>query len=326
MSDDLIATSATSSALVWSVPRAPFVNYTSWPTPNLETFRKESGVDGFIVGSLGAVRGADEKIYWGTNTTLGDAATSSFGRQDFAAVAAARGRVILSFGGADTMPVESVESNVAQITDTYLAIIEKYDVGHVDFDLEGGFVDDDRVRSRHVAAVRAVLQARPELQISYTLPVDGAPGLLEGFTPSGVGFLRSLADAGIRPSLVNAQAMEFGAGAPADLFDATVVALKGAHRQLSQIWSNPDSSEVWRGMGVCPAFGLRNDGTFTLQNMRQLLAFATERNIGCLSGLDIVRDFNGGQSQAGGNMSKYTGIAQDPFAFCKIIAEYRPTL
>ncbi|MER5899847.1 hypothetical protein ABT150_06995 [Streptomyces mirabilis] len=299
------------------------MDYTAFPTPELGLYGERSGVDGFFVGSLGAIRGEGGKVYWGTNTALGDAATSSFGRDDFAAIAAAGGQVILSFGGASNVPLESEVTDATRISATYTDIIQNYGVLNIDFDFEGGFISNVPVMSRHVAAISAVLQARPNLNISYTLPVDGAPGL-RGFDDDSVSFLRSLADAGIRPSLINARARAFGEGAPADLFDATVVVLNGAHRQISQVWPNLDTSQVWRGMGVCPMFGLRNDGVFTLNNMRQLRKFATEHQIGCLSGWDATRDYNGGQSQAGQNMSKYTGIEQDPFDFCKIIAEYEP--
>jgi hypothetical protein len=325
----------------WRVPRSPFVDYTAFPSPQLTEYHRLCGMDGFFTGFLVCVPGrqarsprslgADNEVYWGGFTVY--PATGDFGKEDFAEFIALGGQVVLSFGGASNEPLEAVETDVSKIVASYHAILDNHsNIWNLDFDFEGGFIHNGPGQERHVAAISQILQERPGLQISYTLPVDGQPNILEGFNDGGVALLHLLADAGIQPSLLQGMLMEFGAQAPADLFEACVVALNGMHRQISAAWPEWDAAKVWRRIGACPMYGRHNNGDeFTLENMRQLLAFAQEHTIGCLSGWDATRDHNQGflelcDNPGGNDVSKCTYTPQEQFDFCKIIMEYRPDL
>lgn len=306
----------------WDVPRSPFVDYTAWPTPQIAAYQQKTGLDGFFVGFLVPRPAGDKKLLWGGLPTIvdavsekslsGDATTSDYGKADFAAFTKAGGQVILSFGGASNEPLEAEETDVANIVSAYQGVLRNYNLQYIDFDFEGGFIGNIPALERHTAAIAQIIRGNPGLKISYTLPVDGAPGLM-GLNPDGELLLRRLADAGIQPSLINAMSMEFGQGSSTNLFEASVGALNGMHRQIRSIWTEWDDSQVWRRIGVCPMFGRNNNGkVFTLENMHQLSRFAADRTIGCLSGWDATRDMNG-----------TTGATQEPYAFSKIIARYR---
>ncbi|GAB3146364.1 hypothetical protein GCM10027290_27970 [Micromonospora sonneratiae] len=314
----------------WDAPRAPFVDYTAWPNPQLDRYAEQSGLDGFFAGFLVAKPGGDRKVYWGGFDSLGDATTSDFGRDDFAAFRAQRGTVVVSFGGASNVPLEEEETDVARIAGTYQAIMANYQVTHLDFDFEGSFIHNDAGQERHVAAISQVLAAHPTVKLSYTLPADGAPGSLEGFNDGGVRLLHRLADAGIQPSLINGMLMEFGQTSPPDAYQCCVIALNGMFTQISAAWPHWSRDRVWRRIGACPMFGRNINGkVFTLENMRQLVGFAREHNLGCLSGWDATRDHNQGAlpecgDLTGNDLSKCTYVQQESFAFARIIATYRP--
>ncbi|MFF7638235.1 cellulose binding domain-containing protein [Kitasatospora sp. NPDC008050] len=171
---------------------------------------------------------------------------------------------------------------------------------------------------RHVAAIGRLLQDNPALKLSYPLPADGDPTGVLGLTGESVRLLQRLAAAGIQPALINGALLGFGQGAPADVFDAVKNAPNGMFTQFQAVWPDWDGAKVWRRIGACPMFGRTfSDKVFTLENMRRLAAFATERNIGCLSGWTANRD-----AEPGGQV-RGTGVDQQPYDFTKIIATYR---
>ncbi|SNQ51036.1 conserved hypothetical protein [Frankia canadensis] len=314
----------------WDAPRAPFVDYTAWPNPKVSEYGRDSGVDSFFTGFLVAQPGGDRKVYWGGYKDYGDATTSAFGKEDFAAFRAQGGTVVLSFGGASNVPLEEVETNISRIVATYEAILSNYQVSHIDFDFEGAFIHNTPGLERHVAAISQVVQSRPGLKISYTLPADGAPGSLEGFNDGGVRLLHLLAGAGVQPSLITGMLMEFGQTSPPDAYQCCVIALNGMFTQIAAAWPAWNDQKVWRRIGACPMFGRHINGkVFTLENMRQLADFAREHNLGALSGWDATRDRNQGllpecSDFNGNDLAKCTYVEQNSFDFSKIIAGYRP--
>jgi chitinase len=329
-------------AIDWDIRRAPFIDFTSTPTVKLTGYKAMSTVDGFMLG-FGVVLAdpSDTVLKWGGYKELydteekikipADLSHGKWGKQsgELPDFLPEDGRFAISFGGALNYPLEKNLKDLDKIVVQYEEIIknytfEKYVCDHFDFDLEGDFIQNREALELHVQAMITLLRNNPKLQISYTLPVDAQPLVLEGFNPDGEWLLTRLAAAGIQPSLINGMLMEFGQYAPTDMWEACKVALegsgqpdsKGMHKQIKTAWPEWDDAKVWRRIGACPMFGKNNNGKiFTLDHMRELVKYAREKNIGCVSGWDATRDYNG---------SKITGIPQEPFDFCKIIATYQP--
>ncbi|MFD7342048.1 chitinase [Streptomyces violascens] len=313
----------------WDVPRAPYVDYTAYPTPEIVSYANESGVDGFIVGFLSTTAGGDKNLHWGGYVPHADAGMGVLEQEALNTFADNGGRLVLSFGGASNVPLEAEETDVDSIVASYQEVLDNYQVTRLDFSFEGALLHDAEGLARHIAAMGELLRSNADLKLSYTLPADGAPGSLEGFNTDGVGLLRALAAAGIQPSLINGMLMEFGQTSPPDAFEASRIALKAMAKQIQDIWPAWDSAKVWRRIGATPMFGRNNNGkTFTLTNMKQLAAFATEKNLGCLSGWDATRDYNQGtlpdcSVEGGSNLTKCTGVKQKTLAFTKIITRYK---
>ncbi|WXH27708.1 hypothetical protein WA016_01633 [Myxococcus stipitatus] len=303
----------------WDVPRAPFVDFTAWPTPKVSRFGQETGLEGFILGFLSARRGGDKTLCWGGNDLVvdsedgrsfsGNAAVSDYGKKDLQEFRGRGGKVVLSVGGASSgVPLEAEEPDMARLVACYASVLRNYEVRHLDFSFESAFLHDDEGLERHVAAMSQLLAVYPTLRLSYSLPVDGAPGSLVGFNDEGVRLLRRLASAGIEPSLINGMLMEFGLAAPRDAFDCCVHALEGMHAHIAAAFPQWGTAKVWRRMGACPMFGRHINGReFTLEHQRKLMDFARERRLGCLSGWEVTLDGRQGR-----------------FDYCKRIAAQGP--
>jgi chitinase len=332
----------------WTVRRAPFLDYAAWPTPQLAMFSVMSnGLDGYFLGFLtsevsNSPGPGAKKVSWGGHVQVedanggddrtafaGDASVSDYGKRDFGQFRATGGQIILSFGGAASVPIEEEETDLKKLVTTYEAIISNYEVTHLDFSFEGRFLSNMEALDRHIQAITELRQRHPKLQISYTLPTDGQPDVLEGFHAAGVAFINVLAQAGLEPSLLNGMLMDFGPSAPKDQFEACRIALEGMHRQIKEAFPGWSDEKVWRRMGACPMFGRNNNGrVFTLDNQRKLVTFALEKDLGCLSGWDATRDCNQGaipecDDLDGSEVSKCTYVSQAPFDFSKLINTYR---
>lgn len=127
------------------------------------------------------------------------------------------GDVIISFGGLNGKPsshlhestktrhdskylsqspgeeIASTNTDLALLQSKYEAVIQKYNVSAVDFDIEGhGLIDQPSVDRRNLA-IAGFQKKYPKIRVSYTLPV-----LPTGLTEAGVGVLQSAKRNGAR--------------------------------------------------------------------------------------------------------------------------------
>ncbi|MBN9685699.1 MULTISPECIES: fibronectin type III domain-containing protein [unclassified Corallococcus] len=329
----------------WTVRRSPFVDYTAGETPKMLEALEQAGLDGVTLAFLvaGSGSGTDPKqVYWGGYAELTDSSdgaqyqaegtTSHYGKQDLEAFRQKGGQVVISFGGASNHPLEENEHDVAKIAAIYSGVVKNYGVRHIDFDFEGGFINNVAALDRHIAAITQVLREDPTLQVSYTLAVDGAPGSLEGFNPDGERFVHALAEAGIEPSLITGMLMEFGQSAPLDdPYQCCVYALNGMHRQIQAAFPHWSAEKVWRRIGACPMYGTNNNTRifFHLSDMEKLVRFAHEKNLGNMSGWDLTRDRNQGHNpicNPGNSQDIYLCTREDqkPYDFARKVMTFQP--
>ncbi|MFD9819394.1 glycoside hydrolase family 18 protein [Streptomyces violascens] len=325
----------------WDVRRTACVDATAWPTPLVSKYREASGLDGYTVGFLTAGGEHADRLTWGglpkavdSNEARedgvgeydADVTVSGFLRNEFSQFRQAGGKVVFVFGGAANQPIEATVSDVSAIVGLYTKAIKNYGMTHLEFDFEGGFLADSAAVDRHVAAIRQVLQAHPQLKVSYCPPGDA--GSAAGLNTGGAALLGKVVLAGVIPSLVNIMAMSFSPGSPGSLVEASTAALDAVHAQFAKILPLWDPKKLWRRLGVTPMFGKGFTGeTFTLDDMAKLRQWATERDLGCLSGWsadrDSLRERQGSDRPDPNGAVWDTGIGQDPFDFCKIIAGYK---
>jgi len=222
--------------------------------------------------------------------------------------------------------IESLAKSTTEIVNIYLQTINNYNLKYIDFDFEGGFLDNVAALEKHIAAITEVIKQKPDLKISYTLPVDGAPGLM-GLNYNGEILLKMLHDAGIKPSLINGMSMEFGQGSPSNLFEcvrlsiegnpnSTEHAHRGLHKQIKEIYGEWDDAEIYAHIGICPMFGKNINGKiFNLEDQTKLKEYAIEKGITNLNGWDATRDMDPEKLEMGSDIPAGS--------FGKIIAEFQ---
>ncbi len=155
------------------------------------------------------------------------------------ALQAAGGDAIISFGGAAGGELALTCTSATNLQAAYANIVTTYNVHRLDFDIEGGPLDNSSSIARRDQALAALQKADPAVQVDYTLPVD--PGGLPG---NAMNLLKDAKAKGVKVGLVNIMTMDFGDGENA-LNDAESAA-NGTEKQLASLYGI-SASQAWHG-------------------------------------------------------------------------------
>lgn len=298
---------------------APFVDIGAWPTPNLTQIAENTGLREFSLGF----------IVNGTSTCSPSwfnafAMSAGFEQSDIASLRAIGGDVKPSFGGEAGTELAQSCTDVASLTAAYQSAISAYDLTQIDFDIEGSAVADpasiDR-RSQAVAALqRTAAAAGRRLDVTLTLPI-----LPSGLTADGLYVVKSAVKYGVKVSVVNGMAMDFGdVEAPNPSGQMGKYAVQSAQSlfgQLTSVYPGVGAAQVWNMVGVTPMIGQNDNSSevFYQSDMQVLLGFAQQQHLGELAFWDVTRDGNA----CSGSLAKCTDIPQQPYEFSKMIAPYQ---
>ncbi len=237
---------------------------------------------------------------------------------DINSLRAAGGDVIVSFGGALGVELaQSCQTDDALLAQ-YQAVVNRYRLRRVDFDIEGGAIGDPTSRSRRNRVLRRLRAANPNLQIQYTLPV-----LPSGLT-TGVQLLQDANANGFVPDIVNIMAMDYGTSFPLDMGQNAIDAMNGTVNQLRTIFPGRTTAQYWAMIGVTPMIGV-NDvmvEIFQLSDARDVLAFARAQGAGLIGMWSANRDHQCTPQETG--LFQCTRIQQAPFAFSQIFRGFNP--
>jgi hypothetical protein len=298
---------------------APFVDMGAWPTPSLPQLATATGLKDFSLGFI--INGATPC----TASWFGDYDPSTgWDEADFAAVRAAGGDVIPSFGGENGTELAQSCTSVASLAAQYQEVVNTYGLDHIDFDIEGAAVADHASIDRRSAAIAEVQAAQAakgrNLEVTLTLPV-----LPSGLTADGLYVLQSAYAYGVKVTTVNGMAMDFGdstAPNPAGQMGAYAIeSAQSVRAQVASVWTGLSTAQTWAMVGVTPMIGQNDeaDEVFGLSDAQQLIAFATQNHLGELSFWAVTRD----QPCAnGGGLSTCTMISQSPYQFSTMFAAY----
>jgi chitinase len=216
-------------------------------------------------------------------------------------VRAAGGDVIASFGGASGEELGQACTSVSSLQAAYKSVIDQLNLTRVDFDIEGGPLDDTAANDRRNQAL-ANLQAAyaasgKTLTVDYTLPV-----LPTGLLSDSLSLLNNAKSHNVNVNLVNIMTMDYGYST--DMGAAATQAATALHGQLGSIWTTKTSAQLWAMEGNTPMIGV-NDTTseiFTTGNASTLESFAASNGIQELSYWSLGRD---NQSSSGTSQSTY---------------------
>jgi len=192
------------------------------------------------------------------------------------ALKSAGGDVIISSGGAEGGELAETCTSVSSLTAAYANIVNTYGITKLDFDIEGGTLDDSAANTRRNQALAALQAQNPSVQVDYTLAVDPT-----GLPSEELGVLQSAKSLGVNVSVVNIMTMDFGNGQNA-LNDAESAA-RGTAAQLASLYGISTSAAYGR-LGLTPIAGQNDDNeNFTQSNASTLESFAAANGVQELS-------------------------------------------
>ncbi len=295
----VLTTSGTAdAAAVYSV--APYVDLSAGSADMLDRAIASGGVNSYTAAF---VIGAGCTPIWGD--TLG--IDNSTVNPRIARAKAAGAQAIIAFGGAGGVELGQSCTNTASLQAAYQAVINKYGVNHLDFDIEGAAIADTASINRRYQAIRGLQSANPGLNVSVTIPV-----LENGPDGNGANFLRAAVTNGARIDVVNAMVMDYGHPV-ADMNAAARSAAAGTLSAARAAGMNVSYANI----GITPMIG-NNDSAgevVTLQNARDIVSWARSNGVGRLAFWSIGRD----QPCAGGGVSpNCSGLGGAALDFTKV--------
>ena len=223
----------------------------------------------------------------------------------------AGGSVIISFGGAAGTELGQACSTAAAVQAQYQAVINKYGIKMLDFDIEGAPIADTAAVDRRNVALAALQKANPGLIISYTLPV-----LPTGLTQDGINLMVNAKSHGVNVNVLNIMTMDYGSTFNPNAMGQN--AINAVNATISQMNANGISVN----MGITPMIG-RNDVSpevTTLNDAQQIESFAQRTSqVTRISMWSVARD-NGGCS--GAVSPTCSGISQNTWDFSHVFEPF----
>jgi hypothetical protein len=273
---------------------APYVGV--WETTNghLASVSKAAGVKYLTLAFLEANKPGSCDAYWNGDSSTPISA-SDFGG-DIAAIQAAGGNVIPSFGGesADGAGTDLADScdDAGTIAKDYESLATTYHVTRIDLDVEGDSLSDTAgITRRNEAIAEAEKWAAANdhtLQFDYTLPVDTT-----GLHGTSIAVLKSAVSAGADVSVVNLMTFDYYYGSKQDMLADAEDAATAVYGQLKSLYPGKSEAQLWDMIGVTEMPGIDDygsDETFTTANATSLLAWAKSKGIGEISVWSLNRD------------------------------------
>lgn len=276
----------------WLAPYADVTLMPSHPFEDAEASPAPQTVLGFVVPD----RRDPCTPTWGTHYDLEGAARELDLDRRIARVRERGGDVVIAFGGVVNSELAVACTDPGALADAYRRVVERYEAGIIDLDIEGSALDDAAANARRAAAIRALQRDASDdrpLQVWLTLPVTPA-----GLLPNAVGVVDAMLAGGVDLAGVNVMTMNYGGSRPdgVGMGEAALSALRATHGQLADAYRRAGvrigADDLWSRLGATPMAG-RNDvegEVFSLDDAAALAAFAEEVGLGRVSLWSANRD------------------------------------
>lgn len=270
---------------------APYVDMAAYPTPDLAVPVAATRIRTYHLAFITAAGGCTPA--WGGFASLGMSSSDAQAQainKTIGDLQRAGGKVSISFGGAVGTELARSCGSAKDLANAYRAVIEKYGITRIDFDIEGAAQQDHAANVRRGEAL-AILQdefhkAGKTLTTTFTLPV-----LPTGLTSDGLGVLTDTAQGGGRVDLVNVMAMDYGP--PNDhMGQSAIDAATQTAGQLEFMYPGTSSEGRITRVGLTPMIG-ENDlpgERFTLEDAKQVRIWAAQHSLGGLAWWSVARD------------------------------------
>ncbi len=244
---------------------------------------------------------------------------SGHGKSDVQQFVAGGGRLILSFGGASGAYLES-RCSENDMFNLIKNVIDTHKIYALDFDIEGSQLGVSSLNDLRNRVIKRLQQAYPALYLSFTLPVDPS-----GMPAAAVNLVRSAHAAGVKVSMVNIMAMDYGAQSSAgkNMGDLAIAAANATFGQIKGIFSGRSDTQLWSMIGITPMIGVNDVTTeiFRQGDAQKVVDFARQKNLGLLSFWNLQRDRPGTA-----NLNEFSMVNNRPYEFYQIMKAAKGTL
>ncbi|MBK0418984.1 glycosyl hydrolase family 18 [Leucobacter sp. CSA1] len=239
------------------------------------------------------------------------------------------GSAMVSFGGQANSDLALACDDPSALTEGYRSVIERYELGSIDMDIEGDLLSDATAVERQARAIATVQDDRSdtgELDVWLTLPV--AP---DGLTFDGVQAVRAYLDAGVELAGVNAMTMNYNSGGR-ELMPTIRESLTAVQAQLRSLYQEIDApigdATAWSRVSATPMIGQNDvrDEVFSLSDAEALADFSSEHGMTRMSMWSLNRDDECDENWPDPKQvsDSCSGVAQESGAFSKTLREQRP--
>ncbi len=303
---------------------APYVDTTLTPVLHFEDPTEEPA-DNVVLGFIVADPTQRCDPSWGGYYTLDAAARALDLDRRIVRLRERGGDAAVSFGGALNDELAVACTDPAALAAAYGAVVDRYSLTAVDFDVEGAGLANHDANARRAAALVQLQRQHPDLQVWLTLPVDP-----QGLTADGRTLIDQALAAGVRFAGFNLMTMNYGGSRAAgvSMGDATIAAMNAGWQQLDAAYlaaGVPLNEDLWKMMGATPMIG-QNDvaqDVFTQSDATAVLSFAERVGLGRLSFWSANRDVACGASSGDKRASNTcSGVGQDPLEFTHLFAAH----
>jgi hypothetical protein len=297
-----------------SLPAHVFAPYYFNSSDTLAATSRASGAKYLTLAFLQTPRPGSCTVDWNGDPAMPVGRTYASG---IAAVQAAGGNVVPSFGGAsaDSADEELADSchSVPAIAAQYEKVITTYDVTRLDLDTEedslNNYAGIDR-RNKAIAMVERWARATGRTaQFVYTLPTN-TTGLDQG----GSYVLQNAVANGARIAIVNAMTFDYYDNLPHEMADNTESAAQQLFDRLHRLFPRDSQRQLWGMIGITEDLGVDDFGpaeTFTTADARTVESWAASRGLAELSFWNIQDDNSAGSH-----------VKQTPYEYSHILEPF----
>jgi hypothetical protein len=234
------------------------------------------------------------------------------------AIRAAGGDAGVSFGGYNGTELGQTCASASALASAYQSVISKYQLTHVDFDIENTALGDSANELKRFQAIATLERQDPSLTVSLTIPMTsvGLPG-------TGTDEIRQAIAAGARIDVFGIEDFDYGLTSGTQVSSDETVASDVAG-QLESLYGYT-AATAWSHIGMTLMNGHTDQPSelFTQSTFTTLLGFAAANHAAWFSFWSLNRD----QPCPAGVQEPWapgtcSNISQNPYDFTKIAAQY----
>ncbi|MEU1270187.1 chitinase [Streptomyces sp. NPDC005799] len=226
------------------------------------------------------------------------------------------GTVRVSFGGASGKELAATCESVSKLAAAYGTALDAAGSSQADFDIEGDELTDADTVSLRSEAIAALQKERPDLEVSFTLPV-----MPSGLDSDSLALLESANTYDVQVATVNLMTMNYGESYAGDMGDYALTSARAAHTQLRKVFGL-SAAGAWHGMALTSMIGVNDVAgeTFALSDAAQVRTFAEEKEIAWVSMWSTFRDQQCAKGSGTDAATDCSGVKQSSGAFGEALA------